>query len=222
MSAKTGIARRPLKSRQTNWAKILSKKIAATGLKPNHISILSIVFVAIGGALLLLTNISSVWVSAMFFVLSAMCVQLRLLCNLLDGMMAVEHGLKTSSGEIFNDMPDRFADLFIIIPIGYTITSIPYSTELTWLAGTLSILTAYVRVLGNSAGTTHYFLGPMAKQHRMALVTIALFVSALTIRINWHEYIMYTTLLVISIGCIITIARRTYRIIFDIEKNEHN
>jgi len=41
------------------------------------------------------------------------------------------------------------------------------------LAAALAILTAYVRVLGVSVGTPQYYLGPMAKQHRMAALTAA-------------------------------------------------
>jgi phosphatidylglycerophosphate synthase len=30
-----------------------------------------------------------------------------------DGMVAVEGGFRTKSGEIFNELPDRFADVFV-------------------------------------------------------------------------------------------------------------
>lgn len=35
--------------------------------------------------------------------------------NLLDGMVAVEHNQSSPNGELFNDVADRFADVFIII-----------------------------------------------------------------------------------------------------------
>ena len=43
--------------------------------------------------------------------LAALCIQLRLVCNLLDGMVAVEHGKGSPSGPIWNELPDRFADV---------------------------------------------------------------------------------------------------------------
>jgi phosphatidylglycerophosphate synthase len=46
-------------------------------------------------------------------------VQLRLLCNLFDGMVAVEGGKKSKSGEVFNDMPDRIADPILLVCAGY-------------------------------------------------------------------------------------------------------
>ena len=46
-------------------------------------------------------------------------MQSRLLCNLFDGMVAIEGGKKSANGDLYNDMPDRFADALFIIPVGY-------------------------------------------------------------------------------------------------------
>jgi len=46
-------------------------------------------------------------------------IQGRLLCNMLDGMVAIEGGRQTKSGEIFNDLPDRVADAVIFVCAGY-------------------------------------------------------------------------------------------------------
>jgi len=40
-------------------------------------------------------------------------------CNLLDGMVAIEGGLKTPAGELFNDVPDRISDPLILVGAGY-------------------------------------------------------------------------------------------------------
>ena len=42
-----------------------------------------------------------------WLVLAALGIQLRLLCNMLDGMVAVEHGRATPVGALYNDVPDR-------------------------------------------------------------------------------------------------------------------
>jgi hypothetical protein len=79
-------------------------------------------------------------------------------------------------------------------------------------------MTAYVRSLGASAGASQQFCGPMAKQQRMALVTAASVVAAV---IGWHNGsfpVLGWTLGLISAGCIITIFRRTCRIIGELEK----
>ena len=53
------------------------------------------------------------------FVATAACVQLRLLCNLLDGMVAIEGGKSTPTGALFNEIPDRLADALFLVPLGY-------------------------------------------------------------------------------------------------------
>ena len=34
-------------------------------------------------------------------------------------MVAIEGGKKSANGDLYNDMPDRFADALFIIPVGY-------------------------------------------------------------------------------------------------------
>ena len=48
-----------------------------------------------------------------FVVLAAGCIQLRLLCNLLDGLVALEGGRKGKAGDLFNEAPDRYADVVL-------------------------------------------------------------------------------------------------------------
>ena len=58
-------------------------------------------------------------------------MQSRLLCNLFDGMVAIEGGKKSANGDLYNDMPDRFADALFIIPVGYVAGG--FGVELGWL-----------------------------------------------------------------------------------------
>ena len=52
-------------------------------------------------------------------------IQGRLICNLLDGMVAIEGGRKSKSGEIWNDFPDRLADPLVLAAAGY-VAAIPW------------------------------------------------------------------------------------------------
>ncbi len=61
-------------------------------------------------------------------------IQLRLICNLLDGMVAVEGGMKTACGDIYNDLPDRISDSLIILGIAYGLTGVNHAAELGWAA----------------------------------------------------------------------------------------
>jgi phosphatidylglycerophosphate synthase len=210
--------RRPIKARDARWAQGLARYLAARGLKPNWISLASIAFAACGGAALLASPYVSSPAKIVLYLLAAACIQLRLLCNLLDGMVAVEGGLKTKSGEVFNDLPDRIADPLILVPAGYAISSYALGPELGWMAGLLAVLTAYVRVLGGSAGLPQRFTGPMAKQHRMAVMTVGLVLAAPSTPFGLQEHVLAAALIIIALGSVLTLARRTLSIVQELER----
>jgi phosphatidylglycerophosphate synthase len=92
------------------------------------------------------------------------------LCNLMDGMLAVEGKLKTHNGDLFNEFPDRLSDMLILAGLGIA-GGTPLSWSLGWLAACGALMTACVRMHGASLLGTHDFTGPMAKPQRMALAT---------------------------------------------------
>src|SRR4029079_4173288 len=160
--------RRPLKSRDRAWAKALASTFVSLRIPPNVISLFPIVFAGVTCAGFLLSARGSdnrlLWL-----LLAAAGIQLRLLCNLLDGIVALERKMASKTGEIYNDFPDRIADPLIIVSAGYAAGC----AALGWAAGLLAVMTAYVRVLGGARGVPQDFRGPMAKPHRMAVLTIA-------------------------------------------------
>ncbi len=110
---------------------------------------------------------------AVVLVSAAVCIQARLLCNLLDGLVAVEHGRGGTAGPIWNELPDRIADVLLLAGAGYAVETagIGGGAALGWIAAVLAVLTAYVRELGRGLGRPADFSGPMAKQQRMAVLT---------------------------------------------------
>jgi phosphatidylglycerophosphate synthase len=160
-------ARRPLASRSTRWAAFLSTAAVRAGLTADGISILSLFFAAAGSAGL-------IWLPAPWNLAAcAAGVQLRLLCNLLDGMVAIEGGRKSKLGVLYNEVPDRVADSLFLVALGYAI-GMPW---LGWLGALAAAVTAYIRVLGGTYGLAQDFRGPMAKQHRMATLTLGCLLS---------------------------------------------
>lgn len=201
--------RRPLKSRDRAWAKALASAFVRLRVRPNVISLFSIVFagVACAGFLLSGRSLDSTQ-RLIWLVVAAAGIQLRLLCNLLDGMVAVEGKMASKTGEIYNDFPDRVADPLIIVPVGYAI-GIP---ALGWTAGLLAVMTAYVRLLGGSMGVPQDFRGPMAKPQRMAVLTVAAIADGVAGLYNWRGRLLFAALALIVLGTIVTMARRTARI----------
>jgi phosphatidylglycerophosphate synthase len=208
-------ARREVSTRRAPWARAIAGKLARIGLRPNTISAASVLFAALSGTCLVVSPGRPGWLGSSLFVGAALFMQLRLLCNLFDGMVAIECGLKTKSGEVFNDFPDRVADPLILLGAGYAARSLPHAVELGWLAALLAVATAYVRLLGAAAGTKQYFLGPMAKQHRMAVMTVAVLGCACVPASA--RLVLTGALVLIAVGCILTVIRRLSAIVRELE-----
>src|SRR5205807_2107597 len=49
---------------------------------------------------------------------AALLIQLRLLANLMDGMVAVENERAQPTGALFNELPDRLSDSLLIVAAG--------------------------------------------------------------------------------------------------------
>lgn len=213
------ISRRPIQARDTRWAAATAQWLCRVGLRPNQISLLSILFGAVSGTSFVAVGlVETVELKCLCFALAAAGIQLRLLCNLFDGMVAVEGGFRTKSGELFNELPDRFSDAFIFVGSGYAFADPVWLRELAWTAAVLAVITAYVRTLGASMGAGQQFLGPMAKQHRMATMTIAAVTSAIAIFFTASSIILTAALGLIVAGTLITIGRRCRAVIQIVEK----
>jgi len=191
-------ARRPLASRSTRWAGALASMAVRAGFTADGISILSLIFAAAGTAALL-------WLPRPWNLLvGAVGVQLRLLCNLLDGMVAIEGGRKSKLGVLYNEVPDRLADSLFLVSLGYVV-GIPW---LGWLDALAAAVTAYIRVLGGTFGLAQDFRGPMAKQHRMAVMTAGCVLGAGEFLWSGGQYVLVAAAWIIAIGAVATCGTR--------------
>lgn len=206
-----------MKTRHAAWAIALAQTLVKWRVPPNAISIASIFFALGGAAALYFSAEYAGGERALLLVLAVAGIQGRLLCNMFDGMVAIEGGRQTKSGEIFNDLPDRIADALILIGAGYGARQHMFGVELGFIAAAMAIFTAYVRMLGGASGLKQSFIGPMAKQHRMFTLSLACFLSLLETRFFSAGTVLWVALMVINLGCLITIWRRTSRIARELE-----
>jgi phosphatidylglycerophosphate synthase len=169
--------RRPLKSRQSPFFQKLAARLARSGVTPNSISFLSLVFGVLAGVAFAATSrVAGGSNVRLCFLAAAAFIQLRLICNLIDGMVAVEHQKKSPSGDLWNEVPDRFSDIATIVGAGYALGG---CVILGVVGALLALLTAYVRSLGASLGAGQIFTGIGGKPQRMALLTMAALVGAI-------------------------------------------
>jgi phosphatidylglycerophosphate synthase len=205
--------RRPIATRNRKWAQAATAWLAARHVSPNTISIAGMCACIAAGIALGVTSIAD---CRILWIIAALGAQLRLTANMLDGMVALASGRASKLGELYNEVPDRISDAAVFIGAGFAWGG---NIALGYIATILAVLTAYVRAAGKIAGAPNEFCGPMAKQHRMLVITLICLYSAVTPR-SWqvisynHSQIGLMTLglAVIIVGCVITVIRRLGRI----------
>jgi phosphatidylglycerophosphate synthase len=200
--------RRPLKSRQRRVFQLLAEWLVKRGVAPNAISVFGMIAGMVTALTLFETSRVSGVAGRMLWLASAALIQLRLLCNMLDGMVAVGSGKQSKVGELYNELPDRVSDSFTLVALGYAAGGLPV---LGWLAALVAMATAYVRAVGKAGGAGSDFGGPMAKPHRMFVCTcLCLAMTATPVLAN-HRAAMWT-LALITVGALLTLVLRTWRI----------
>lgn len=204
--------RRPLATRAAAWPSAIARAIARAGVSPNQVSIASIIFAAAAGAAFWRAQVRVGDSASFWLVVAAAGIQLRLLCNILDGLLAIEGGLKTKTGELYNEVPDRIADVLIFLGAGVAVRMYPYGALLGTLCAIFAVLTAYVRLLGGSLGLKQDFGGPMAKQHRMFALTVGALAASIEHAVIGSVWSLYFTLEIILAGVMLTFVLRTRRI----------
>ena len=209
--------RRPIAARNRAVFQRMAAALAARGCSANGISIWGMISALFAGAALFAT---AHWpdIGRVLLLIAALGIQLRLLANMLDGMVAIASGKASAVGELYNEAPDRISDMAVLIGAGYAVGG---DITLGYLAACFALLVAYIRTLGKSAGAANEFCGPMAKQQRMFLVTMTCLYIALTPS-SWQPVITISnrpfgllaiTLTIIILGCIVTGVRRLKRIV---------
>jgi len=200
--------RRPIPARDNPMSKRTAGFLARVGISANTISSLSLLFGLGAGVCLAMTSTQAI--ARIWWLLAAMLILLRLLANMLDGMVAVETGKTSAVGELFNEVPDRISDVAIFIGAGFAAASSPH---LGYAAAILALLVAYMRALGNQMGVIGLFIGPMSKQQRMfAIVIICLFYASAPAA--WQSLpLLIWGLWIISLGALVTLIRRIRRIV---------
>lgn len=199
--------RRPISARESAWARRMADWLARGGVTPNRISLWGMAFGVWSGVLLSCTRTDQLVIVC--WLGGAILAGLRLLANMLDGMVAERLKKSSAVGALFNEVPDRVSDAAILLGLGYAQDSLPW---LGWLAALLAVMTAYVRAQLAVAGAPQDFGGPMAKPHRMVVVMAAAVLASAGKLLEMNTALVpEIALSVIGAGSAITVWRRLWR-----------
>ncbi|MDA7952038.1 MAG: CDP-alcohol phosphatidyltransferase family protein [Pirellulaceae bacterium] len=229
--------RRPLSSRRWKISHSLTTWLSRCGMTPNMISFAGMLFGIAAGITLAMTAYlstepdaesggSNLWVMILFL-FSALLIQLRLLCNLLDGMVAEAQQSFSPIGALYNEIPDRVSDVATLVGAGYALGGCVVGG---YISACLAVFIAYIRVQGKVAGASQYFCGPMAKPQRMFAVTVASGIASFFPIVLWSESERQVTMVgtlgivlwLIILGEVITIFRRLTLISSELRKEAKN
>ncbi len=200
--------RRPLKSRQKPAFQKLAALLVKWNASPNGISVVGMLFGVAAGAALWGTAQTHGVAQRSLWIAGALFVQARLVCNLLDGMVAIGSGKQSKVGELYNELPDRVSDSFTLIGLGFAAGG---DVQLGYLAALFAMMTACVRSVGKGAGAGADFAGPMAKQQRMFVTTLCALACGASVWLQ-DRHAATWALWIILIGSALTVLRRIARV----------
>ena len=109
--------RRPMFTRDWNISQQFARWLIARKVSPNAISLAGMAGGIGAGLALAATHLLPL--PQVLFLLAVAGIVVRGMGNLLDGMVAVGSGKASPFGELFNEIPDRVADIAILIGAGY-------------------------------------------------------------------------------------------------------
>jgi phosphatidylglycerophosphate synthase len=190
--------RRPIAARQTGAARVATAWLAARGVSADAISAAGMVAGLLAGAAFAMAPGQGAWA----WLAAALLVQLRLLANLLDGMVAVARGIASPRGELWNEIPDRVSDTAALAGLGFAAGDLALGLG----AALAAMATAYIRAVGKGAGGGSDFSGPMAKQQRMFVLTVVAVVCAFVP--GWTTFLPMAALWLVLAGSLLTCAVR--------------
>jgi len=133
-------------------------------VKPNTVTLVSLLFAFLGGLSFYLTKFSSgyLFLAFLFILLSAFM-------DALDGKIARLRKLSSRRGDFLDHLVDRYADTAIIVGIALS----PYSTPLFGLFALTGVyLTSYIGTQAQAVGLKRIYSGFLGRADRMLILII--------------------------------------------------
>jgi CDP-diacylglycerol---glycerol-3-phosphate 3-phosphatidyltransferase len=150
-----------LKPASQNLLRPIVPWLAKMGVTPNQVTIFTI-------CLAICYDMLMFWNDSMLILLPPLML-VRVTLNVIDGMLAREHQMKSTLGGILNELSDVIFDAAIYLPFGL----LPgVSGYLVAILVVLSIISEMAGVLGLTVGGQRQYDGPMFKTDRGVMFSI--------------------------------------------------
>lgn len=149
-----------------------------------------------------------------FLIVNILLIILRMTLNTLDGLIALKIGRTSLVGEMVNALPDRYADLFILIGISFSALC---DVKIGMIASLTVLMVSYSGMLGKAIGVSWQHQGPLDKVDRLfffMLASLVQFILAVTGHPRIILFGMNTTALEICMLLFIVLGQLTviYRV----------
>lgn len=149
-----------LKSRFQNLLRPLVVRLAAGGVTANQVTVAAALVSIILGAFLAWSG------NAAWFALVPVWLFLRMALNAIDGMLAREHGQKSTLGAYLNEIGDVVSDAALYAPFALVA---PFSDPWIFAVIFLATLTEFAGLAGATVGASRRYDGPMGKSDRAVI-----------------------------------------------------
>lgn len=113
---------------------------------------------------------------------------LRLLLNVLDGVIAEETHLSSARGEALSEFTDRLSDVAILG--GFAMSGFGHAS-LAVVAIVIVLLVSYVGILGKAVGAGRQYGGLMGKPDRMVAVMLGCAAQYLVLRTGYELPVLF-------------------------------
>ncbi|MEM4717869.1 MAG: archaetidylinositol phosphate synthase [Desulfurococcaceae archaeon] len=161
--------------------KAIASLISRTGLKPNTITLSSLIIAIIGYISIIYTK--SGILLGVFILLSG-------LLDALDGALARLSRLASKKGALLDSLVDRLCE--IVFSLSFIELGFDPRLVLVFLSG--SMLTSYTRARGESLGLMLSGVGLMERAERLIILALVSFIHVFNVEIALYMYISVTLL----------------------------
>lgn len=119
-----------------------------------------------------------------FLVIGIVLTLMRMTFDTLDGLIALKRNRTSMIGKVINALPDRYADMFILVGIAFSSLC---NTKIGMIASITVLLVSYSGMLGKAIGVSWQTHGPLDKVDRLVFIMVASLVQFILIKTGRYD-----------------------------------